>query len=137
MFMMNLNNNATEIPEDQFEEFAFKLSAKVFVCRSKAKAKPKRREFVGSSSRIMPMNRRNWIDTEPGKHSFSDCEVSKKVTYLLCRSQHVHRVEDGAVHLCRMKEHLQNQLPQSIHLSDDRWMVGSRRRSKKKICALY
>ena len=45
---MNLNNNETEIPEDQLEEYDLKLSAKVFACRSKAKAKPQRREPAGS-----------------------------------------------------------------------------------------
>ena len=33
----------------------------------------------------------------------------------------MHREEDGAVHFWRIKENLQNQFPQSIHLSDDRW----------------
>ena len=40
---MNLNNNETEIPEDQLEEYGVKLNAKDFACRSKAKAKPQRR----------------------------------------------------------------------------------------------
>ena len=39
-FVMNLNNNEREIPEDQLEDFALQLNAKDFVCRSKAKAKP-------------------------------------------------------------------------------------------------
>ena len=39
-FVMNLNNNETEIPENQLEEYAIKLSAKHFACRTKAKAKP-------------------------------------------------------------------------------------------------
>ena len=47
-FVMNLNNNDTEIPEDQLEKYALKLSAKDFACRSKAKAKPQRREPAGS-----------------------------------------------------------------------------------------
>ena len=42
-FVMNLNSNETEIPEDQLEEYALKLNAKDFACRSKAKAKPQRR----------------------------------------------------------------------------------------------
>ena len=42
-FVMDLNNNDTEIPEDQLEEYALQLDAKDFVCRSKAKAKPQRR----------------------------------------------------------------------------------------------
>ena len=114
-FVMNLNNNGTEIPEDQLEEYALKLSAKDFACRSKAKAKPQRREPAGSSPRIVPIERRNWIDIEPGKYSLSEYEVSKKVTFLLHHSQHVHREEDGAIQFWRIKENLQNQFPQSIH----------------------
>ena len=67
------------------------------------------------------MNRRSWIDIEPGKHSLSAYEVSKKVIHLLRHSQQVHREEDGAVHFWRIKENLQNQCPQSIQWSDDRW----------------
>ena len=63
-----------KIPEDQFEEHALKLNAKYFACRSKAKAKPHRREPAGSSPRIVPIGRRNWIDIEPGTYSFSDYE---------------------------------------------------------------
>ena len=54
-FVMNLNNNETEIPEDQLEEYALKLNAKDFACRSKAKAKPQRREPAGSSPIIVPI----------------------------------------------------------------------------------
>ena len=118
---MNLNNIETEIPEDQLEEYALKLNAKGFACRSKAKSKPQRRKPGGSSPRIVPIERRNWIDIEPGKYSFSEYEVSKKVTFLLRHSQQMHREEDGTVHFCRMKENLQSQFPQSIHWSDDRW----------------
>ena len=84
------------------------------------------------------MNRRTWIDIEPGKHCLSAYEVSKKVIHLLRHSQQVHREEDGAVHFWRIKVNLQNPFPQSIHWSDDRWkaclesMLGSRRRSKKE-----
>ena len=120
-FVMNLNSNDTEISEDQLEDQALQLDAQDFVNRSKAKAKPQRRELAGSSSRIIPMNTRNWIDIEPGKHSLSDYEDSKKVIHLLRHSQKVHREEDGAVHFWRIKENLQNPFPQSIHWSDDRW----------------
>ena len=48
-FVMNLNNNAQEIPEDQFKEYASKWDAKDFACRSKARAKQQRREPAGSS----------------------------------------------------------------------------------------
>ena len=120
-FVMNVNSNETEIPEDQLEEYALKLSAKNFACRSKAKAKPQRREPAGSSPRIIPINERNWIDIEPGNCSLSDYEESKKVIHLLRHSQQVHREEDGAIYFWRIKENLQNQFPQSIHWSDERW----------------
>ena len=123
-FVMDSNNNDTEVPEDQLEEYALKLNAKDFACRSKAKAKPQRREPADSSSRIIPMNRRNWIDIEPGKHSLSAYEVSKKVIHLLRHSQIVHREEDGAVHFWRIKENLQSQFPQIPHWSDNRCQKG-------------
>ena len=47
-FVMDLNNNDTEIPEDQLEDQALQLDAKDFVNRSKAKAKPQRKEPADS-----------------------------------------------------------------------------------------
>ena len=52
-FVMNLNNNKTEIPEVQLEEYALKLDAKDFACQSKTKAKPQRREPASSSPRTV------------------------------------------------------------------------------------
>ena len=118
---MDSNNNDTEVPEDQPEEQALQLNVKDFACRSNAKAKPQRREPAGYSPRIIPMNTRNWIDIEPGKHSLSEYKVSKKVIHLLRHSQQVHREEDGAVHVWRIKENLQSQFPQTPHWSDERW----------------
>ena len=118
---MNLNNNETEIPEDQLEKYALKLNAKDFACRSKAKAKPQRREPAGSSPRTVPIEKRTWTDVEPGKYSLTEYEISKKLMHLLRRGQNVHREEDGAVHFWRMKDNLQSQLPQSIHWSNSRW----------------
>ena len=69
------------------------------------------------------MKERKWIDIEPGKHSLSAYEISKKVIHLLRHSQQVHREEDGAVHFWRIKEDLPNYFPQSIHWFDDRWKV--------------
>ena len=123
-FVMNLNNNEAEIPEDQLQEYALKTECKrLFACRSKAKTKPQRREPAGSSPRIVPIGRRNWTDVEPGEYSFSDYEVSKKVTFLLRHPQHVYREGDGAVHFWRIKENLQSQFPHSPHWSDGRWKV--------------
>ena len=53
-FVMILNNEA-EIFEDQLKEYALKLNAQDFACRSKAEAKPQRREFAESSPRIVPI----------------------------------------------------------------------------------
>ena len=70
-FVMDSNNNETEIPEDQLEEQASQSSAKVAAARSKAKAKPQKREPVELPSTI-PMNERKWIDIEPAE-SLSLC----------------------------------------------------------------
>ena len=120
-FVMDSKNNDTEVLEDQLEEYALQLKVKDFAYRSKAKAKPQRREHAGYSPSIIPMDRRHWTDIEPGKHSLSAYEISKKVIHLLRHSQQVYREKDGAVHFWRIKENLQNQFPQSIHWSDDRW----------------
>ena len=82
-FVMNLNNNEQEIPEVQLEEYAFKLDAKDLASRSKAKAKPQRREPSGPSTRTIPIGTRTWTDVEPGDYSLSDHDVSKKLIHLL------------------------------------------------------
>ena len=92
-FVMDSNNNDTEVPEDQPEEQAFQLNAKDFACRSKANAEPQRREPASYSPSIIPMNERNWIDIEPGKYDLSEYEVSKKVIHLFRHSLKVHREE--------------------------------------------
>ena len=56
--VIDSNNNDTEIPEDLPEEQALQLKVKDFACRSKAKAEPQRREPVGYSPSIIPMNER-------------------------------------------------------------------------------
>ena len=68
-FLMDSNNNNTESPEDLPEEQASQLKLKDFAARSKAKAKPQRREPANYLSSIIPMNASNWIDIEPGNHS--------------------------------------------------------------------
>ena len=76
-FVTNLNNNEQEFSEMQFEEFALRLNASDFASRSKAKAKPLRREPAGSSPRTVPIGKRTWTDVEPGEYSLSEFEVSK------------------------------------------------------------
>ena len=95
---MDSNNNDTEVPEDLPEEQALQQNVKDFACRSKSKARPQRTEPAGCSPSIIPMKARNWIDIEPGNHSLSAYEVSKKEIHLLRHSQQVQRAEDGAVH---------------------------------------
>ena len=131
---MNLNNNETEIPEDELEEYVLKLSAKDFACRSKSKAIPQRRELAGSSPRIVPIEIRNWIDIEPGKYSISEYEISKKVNDLLRHSQQVHREENGAVHCWRNEENVQKYF---LRWSDTKWKYGRRRTKQENIPALY
>ena len=41
----------------QFEEYALKLTASYFACRSKAKAKPQRRDSASSSTRTFPIGK--------------------------------------------------------------------------------
>ena len=77
-FVMNLDNNDTEIQEVVLDEYVSKLDTKDFACRSKAQARPQGWELVGSSPRTVPIGRRTWTDVEPGEYSFSDHEVSKK-----------------------------------------------------------
>ena len=118
--MIDSNYNNTEVPADLTEEQASQSIVKVFAARSKAKAKPQRREPVDVPS-IIPMNERKWIDIEPGESSFSAYEISKKVINLLRHSQTVQREDDGAVQFWRIKKFLQNQFPQILYWSDDRW----------------
>ena len=54
-FVIDSNYNNTEVPADQPEEQASPLIVKEFEARSKAKAKPQRREPVDLPS-IIPMN---------------------------------------------------------------------------------
>ena len=131
--MIDSNHNNTEVPADPHEEQASQSSVKVIAARSKAKAKPQKRETAELPSSI-PMNERKWIDIEPSEPSLSAYEISKKVTHLLRHCQTVQREDDGAVQFWRIKNFLQNQFPQILLWSDERWKAcfpagrGSKRR---------
>ena len=105
-FVMKLNNNETEIPEVQLEEYALKLNASDFACRSKAKAKPQRREPAGPSTRKITIGETTWTDVEAGEHSLFDYPVSKKLINLL-RHGSLPRETDGAIEFWRIKDNLQ------------------------------
>ena len=93
----------------QFEENALKLNASDFASRSKAKAKPQRRDSASSSTRTIPIGERTWTYIEPGKYSLSDYPVSKKLINLL-RHGSLPRENDGAIEFWRIKDYLQDHL---------------------------
>ncbi len=73
----NLNNkeqddNEQETSKMQSDDYALKSNASDFASRSKAKAKPQRRDSASSSTRIMPIGERTWTDIEPPEYSLSD-----------------------------------------------------------------
>ena len=96
-----------------------KLDAKDFACRSKAKAKPQRREPAGSSPRTVPFGKRIWTDDEAGEYLLSDYDISKKLIHLL-RHGSQPRDNDGALEFWRTKENLQKHFPYCPHWSDDK-----------------
>ena len=65
VWLIQITTN-TEVPADLLEEQASQSSVKVVAARSKAKAKPQKRETVELPSTI-PMNERKWIDIEPAE----------------------------------------------------------------------
>ena len=69
-FVIDSNYNNTEAPADLPEEQASQSSVKVVAARSKAKAKPQKRETAELPSTI-PMNERKWIDIGPAESSLS------------------------------------------------------------------
>ena len=125
-YVIDSNQNNTEIPADPQEDQVPQTSIKVVAARSKAKAKPQQRELVGTTATI-PMH-------EPGDSSLSAYDVSKKVISLLRHNQTVQREKDGAIEFYRIKVHLRSQSSQVQHWSDDRWKSclasggGSKRR---------
>ena len=127
------NCNNTEVPADLLEEQASQPIVKVFAARSKAKAKPQKRELVDTPS-IIPMHERRWIDIEPSGQTLAAYDLSKKVISLLRHNQTVQREKDGAIEFYRIKCYLRNRSSQVQHWSDDRWKAclaaggGSKRR---------
>ena len=111
-FVIDSRNNNTEVPADLPEEQASQSSVKVIAARSRAKAKPQKRETVELPSTIQK-NERKWIDMEPAESSLSAYEVSKKVVNLLRHCQTIQREDDGAVQFWRIKFYLRNQFPQN------------------------
>ena len=112
-YVIDSNQNNTEIPADPHEDQAPQTSIKVIAARSKAKAKPQQREPVDTPT-IIPLHERKWIDIEPSEPTLAAYDVSKKVISLLRHNQTVQREEDGANQFWRIKNYLQNQFPQTL-----------------------
>ena len=132
-YVVDSNQDNTEILADPQEDQVPQTSIKVVAARSKAKAKLQQRELVDVPS-IIPMNERKWIDIEPSAPFLAAYDVSKKVISLLRHNQTVQREEDGAIQFYRIKFYLRNHSSQVQHWSDDRWKAclaaggGSKRR---------
>ena len=67
-YVIDSNQNNTEALADPHEDQTSQTSVKVIAARSKAKAKPQKRELVDVPS-IIPMHERKWIDIEPAEPS--------------------------------------------------------------------
>ena len=100
-YVIDSNHNNTEIPADLLEEQTSQSSVKVIAARSKAKAKPQKREPVDTPT-IIPMHERRWTDIEPSEPTLAAYDVSKKVISLLRHNQTVQREEDGAIQFWRI-----------------------------------
>ena len=105
MDFSNKDDNEQETYEKQSEEYALKLNASAFASRSKAKAKPQRRDPASSSTRTIPIGKRTWTDVEAGEYSLSDYPLSKKLINLLRHG--LPRETDGAIEFWRIKDYLQ------------------------------
>ena len=132
-YVIDSNQNNTEIPADPQEDQVPQTSIKVVAARSKAKAKPQQREPVDTPTTIL-MHERRCIDIEPSEQTLAAYDLSKKVISLLRHNQTVQREEDGAIQFYRIKFHLRSHSSQVQHWSDDRWKSclaaggGSKRR---------
>ena len=122
----------TEDVADPQEEEGVQTSSGVVAARSKAKAKPQPREFIGTTT--IPLSERKWIGIEPSKQDLESYDLSKKVVNLLRHNQKLHREEDGAIQFYKKKFHLRDHHSQIQNWSDDRWIAclaaggGSKRR---------
>ena len=107
----NLNNmeqddNEQETSEMQFEDYALKLNASDFASRSKATAKPQRRDSASSSTRTIPIGERTWTDVEPQDFSPTDHPARKKLNHLPRHGSQPR--DDGAIEFFKFTDFLHN-----------------------------
>ena len=79
-FVIDLNNDDTEILDDQYEAHALQLDAKDFACRSKAKAKAQRREYL-STEFGQVLNQRNMFSDHWSVEEMGLSSSSWKITW--------------------------------------------------------
>ena len=130
-YVVDSNQDNTEIPADPQEDQVPQTSIKVVAARSKAKAKPQPRELVGTTATI-PMHERRWIDIEPSEQNLASCDLSKKVISLLRHNQTLQRAQDGAIELYRIKFYLRNHSSQVQHWSDWKACLAAGGGSKRR-----
>ena len=102
-YVVDSNQNNTEIPADPHEDQIPQTSTSVVAARSKAKSKPQPRALVGTTATI-PIHERRWIDIEPSKQNHASYDLSKKVINLLRHNQTLQREEDGAIEFYRIQK---------------------------------
>ena len=127
------DDNEQETSETKTEIFALKTNVLAIASRSKAEAKPRRPSPACSSSRIIPILERKWIDFEPGTQIDQAYPVAKRMNTLL-RDGELPREEDGAIEFWRRKDDLRNKFEYSQYWSDDvrkSKMAGSGGNNKK------
>ena len=93
-------------------------------------------ESSGPSTRTIPIGNRIWTNVEPGKYSFSDYDISKKLI-LLRHGKQLHREDDGAIEFWRIMDDLQKHSLHCHHWSDDKWkkcMAGGRNKKRCQYC---
>ena len=95
------------------------MNAGDFASRSKAKAKPQRRDSASSSTRTIHIGERTWTGIEPQKYSLSDYLVLKKLINLL-RHGSLLRDNDGVIEFWRIKDDLQDHFVLCHHWSDEK-----------------
>ena len=86
-YVVDSNQNNTEILADPHEDQTSQTSVKVIAARTKAKAKPQKREPVDTPTTI-PMHERGWNDIEPSEQTLAAYDLSKKVISLLRHNQY-------------------------------------------------
>ena len=74
-YVIDSNQNNTEIPADPHEDQAPQTSIKVVAGRSRAKAKTQQREPVDTPT-IIPMHERKWIEIEPSEPTLEESDQS-------------------------------------------------------------